>query len=292
MIKSPGLKFREALTAESPLQVVGCINAYSAIMAEKVGFQAIYLSGSGVAAASYGFPDLGITDLNDVLADVRRLTAASDVPLLVDIDTGFGNAFQIQKTIVEMTKAGVAAVHIEDQHSEKRCGHRPDKKLVDRQEMVSRIEAAVTAKTDPNFVIMARSDALANEGMEALLARLQAYVAAGADMVFPEAVVDLAQYQHISEAIDVPVLANITEFGKTELYTVEELKNVGVAMVLYPLSAFRAMSQAALNVYQDIRQNHSQKQSLDSMQTREALYQFLDYYTYERRQNNLFKEDH
>lgn len=282
---SKGAQFRQLVANESPLQIVGAINAYCAMMAEKSGFKALYISGAGVANASYGLPDLGITNLTDVLTDVWRITNATDLPVLVDVDTGFGHEFGIDRMVVEMIKAGVAAIQIEDQQDQKRCGHRPGKRLVSLEEMVKRVRVAVNAKTDPDFVIMARTDALAVEGMDSAVARAKAYVAAGADMIFAEAITELEQYQYFVEQVQVPVLANITEFGKTPLFTVDELHSVGVAMVLYPLSAFRAMNKAALNVYQTILQQGSQQSVVDSMQTRNELYEYLDYLQYEQRQD-------
>ncbi|HDO7820114.1 TPA: methylisocitrate lyase [Legionella pneumophila] len=288
---SQGKKLREALMNEKPLQVVGTINAYTALQAKRAGFHAIYLSGAGVANASYGLPDLGITTLNDVLEDVRRIMSAVDLPLLVDIDTGWGGAFSIARTIKEMIKAGAAAVHIEDQVQAKRCGHRPGKALVEKEEMIDRIKAAVDAKTDPDFVIMARTDALANEGLNKALERISAYIEAGADMIFFEGVRKLEEYQALTEQCNVPVLANITEFGVTPLFTLEELKEVGVSLALYPLSAFRAMSAAAEKVYDTIRKNGSQKDILAEMQTREELYQVLNYHFYEDKLNELFMKE-
>ncbi|CZG85858.1 methylisocitrate lyase [Legionella pneumophila serogroup 1] len=288
---SQGKKLREALMKEKPLQVVGTINAYTALQAKSAGFHAIYLSGAGVANASYGLPDLGITTLNDVLEDVRRIMSAVDLPLLVDIDTGWGGAFSIARTIKEMIKAGAAAVHIEDQVQAKRCGHRPGKALVEKEEMIDRIKAAVDAKTDPDFVIMARTDALANEGLNKALERISAYIEAGADMIFFEGVRKLEEYQALTEQCNVPVLANITEFGVTPLFTLEELKEVGVSLALYPLSAFRAMSAAAEKVYDTIRKNGSQKDILAEMQTREELYQVLNYHFYEDKLNELFMKE-
>ena len=279
---SPGRRFRDAVSVECPLQVVGVINAYAAIMAERVGFRAIYLSGSGVASASYGLPDLGMTTLNDVLEDVRRITNATELPLLVDADTGWGNAFMIAKTVRQMIRAGAAAIHIEDQVSAKRCGHRPNKEVVSPDEMVDRIKAAADAKTDPDFVLMARTDALAIEGLDAAIERARRYKAAGADVIFAEAVTELSQYRKFADAADVPILANITEFGKTKLYTTEDLKNAGVSLALYPLSAFRAMNAAALHVFQTLRDEGTQKRVVDVMQTREELYEFLNYHEYER----------
>ncbi|WP_027220323.1 methylisocitrate lyase [Legionella pneumophila] len=288
---SQGKKLREALMKEKPLQVVGTINAYAALQAKRAGFHAIYLSGAGVANASYGLPDLGITTLNDVLEDVRRIMSAVDLPLLVDIDTGWGGAFSIARTIKEMIKAGAAAVHIEDQVQAKRCGHRPGKALVEKEEMIDRIKAAVDAKTDPDFVIMARTDALANEGLNKALERIGAYIEAGADMIFFEGVRKLEEYQALTEQCNVPVLANITEFGVTPLFTLEELKGVGVSLALYPLSAFRAMSAAAEKVYDTIRKNGSQNDILAEMQTREELYQVLNYHFYEDKLNELFMKE-
>jgi len=288
---SPGLRFREALEANIPLQIVGAINAYCAMLAENAGHKAIYLSGGGVANASYGLPDLGITSLNDVVSDVERITNASSLPLLVDIDTGWGGAFNISRSISAMEKAGAAAVHIEDQVSQKRCGHRPNKAIVSKEEMVDRIKAAVDAKTDEHFVVMARTDALAVEGMEAALERAVACVEAGADAIFPEAMTDLEQYKIFSDAVKVPVLANITEFGATPLYNCNELATAGVAMVLYPLSAFRAMSKAALDVYQAISVDGDQKAVLDIMQSRAELYEVLGYHVYEEKLDKLFNSD-
>ncbi|HHL3492523.1 TPA: methylisocitrate lyase [Legionella pneumophila] len=288
---SQGKKLRDALMKEKPLQVVGTINAYTALQAQKAGFHAIYLSGAGVANASYGLPDLGITTLNDVVEDARRIMSAVDLPLLVDIDTGWGGAFSIARTIKEMIKAGVAAVHIEDQVQAKRCGHRPGKALVEKEEMIDRIKAAVDAKTDPDFVIMARTDALANEGLNKALERISAYIEAGADMIFFEGVRKLEEYQALTEQCHVPVLANITEFGVTPLFTLEELKGVGISLALYPLSAFRAMSAAAEKVYNTIRKNGTQKDILAEMQTREELYQVLNYHFYEDKLNELFMKE-
>lgn len=285
---SAGARLRAALDRERPLQVVGTINAYAAMMAEKVGFQAIYLSGAGVANASYGLPDLGVTTLSDVLEDVRRITAVTDLPLLVDADTGFGAAFMIERTIKEMTRAGAAGVHIEDQVQTKRCGHRPGKAVVQPEEMADRIKAAVDAKTDPDFVVMARTDALAVEGLESALERARLYEAAGADMLFAEAVTDLDQYRIFAETVDIPILANLTEFGKTPLFTTEELAEAGVSLALYPLSAFRAMSAAALNVYETLRHQGTQKEVVGSMQSREELYEFLGYHQYEEKLDRLF----
>lgn len=288
---SPGLRFRQALEVNNPLQIVGTINAYCAMLAENEGHKAIYLSGGGVANASYGLPDLGITSLNDVISDVERITNASTVPLLVDIDTGWGGALNISHSIRAMEKAGAAAVHLEDQVSQKRCGHRPNKAIVSREEMVDRIKAAVDAKNDEDFVVMARTDALAVEGMEAALERAIACVEAGADAIFPEAMTELEQYKTFSDAVQVPVLANITEFGTTPLYNCVELAAVGVAMVLYPLSAFRAMSKAASDVYQAISVDGDQKAVLDKMQTRSELYEVLGYHVYEEKLDRLFSNN-
>jgi len=287
---TPGQKFRKAVEANNPLQVVGTINAYCAMMAEKTGHQAIYLSGGGVANASYGLPDLGMTSMNDVLEDVRRITAASTLPLLVDIDTGWGGAFNIARTIQEMIRAGAAAVHIEDQVAQKRCGHRPNKAIVSKEEMVDRVKSAVDARTDESFVIMARTDALAVEGMDAAIERACLCVDAGADMIFPEAMQTLDDYRRFVEAVKVPVLANITEFGQTPLFNSQELGDAGIAMVLYPLSAFRAMNQAALNVYQHLLADGDQTQVVDTMQTRMELYDFLGYHAYEQTIDRLFEE--
>jgi len=279
---SAGAKFRKALTEESPLQVIGTINANHALLAKRAGFKAIYLSGGGVAAGSLGIPDLGITGLEDVLVDVRRITDVCDTPLLVDIDTGFGaSAFNIARSVRSINKAGAAAIHIEDQVGAKRCGHRPNKELVSKAEMVDRIKAAVDARVDDSFVIMARTDALAVEGIDAALDRANAYIEAGADALFPEAITDLPTYKKFTDVIKVPVLANNTEFGMTPLFTTSELAGVGVGIVLYPLSAFRAMNKAAENVYETVRKDGSQKAVLDTMQTREELYQRINYYEYE-----------
>lgn len=286
---SPATRFKEAVKQEKPLQIMGTINAYTAMMAEQTGYRAIYLSGAGVANASYGIPDLGMTSLSDVLTDVRRITSATDLPLLVDADTGWGNAFNISRTVKEMSRAGAAAIHIEDQVQAKRCGHRPGKAIVSETEMVDRIKAAVDARSD-DFVIMARTDALAVEGMSAAIDRASACVEAGADMIFPEAINKLSQYQEFSEALNVPILANITEFGATPLFTTNELGSAGVGMVLYPLSAFRAMNAAALNIYQVTREQGSQKSVVDTMQTRSELYEFLGYHEYEQKLDQLFTE--
>ncbi|MBV7414929.1 methylisocitrate lyase [Aeromonas sp. sif2433] len=288
---SAGARFRTALANEKPLQIVGTINAYMALMAERSGFKALYLSGAGVANASFGLPDLGMTSMNDVLIDAERITAATQVPLLVDIDTGWGGAFNIARTIRAFERGGVAAVHMEDQVAQKRCGHRPNKAVVSLAEMVDRIKAAVDARTDENFVIMARTDALAVEGIESALERAAAYVAAGADMIFAEAVTKLDQYDRFKQAAGVPILANMTEFGQTELFDKGHLADHGVDMVLYPLSAARAANQAALNVYQQLRQDGHQRAVVDSMQTREALYDFLGYHHYEQTLDRLFTKE-
>jgi methylisocitrate lyase len=288
---TPGARFRQAVELNNPLQVVGTVNAYSAIMAQKCGHKAIYLSGGGVAASSLGTPDLGITTLKDVLEDARRITDSSSLPLLVDIDTGWGGAFNIARAIREMIRADVAAIHIEDQVMQKRCGHRPNKAIVSPAEMVDRIKAATDARSDDQFVIMARTDALAIEGLDAAIERAVACVEAGADMIFPEAMTKLEQYRRFVDAVGVPVLANITEFGATPIYTCEQLASVGVKMSLYPLSAFRAMSLAALNVYQHILADGSQQNVVDTMQTRMELYDYLDYHQYEQTLDNLFSEE-
>jgi methylisocitrate lyase len=286
--RSPGWRFRAALLEEKPLQIAGAINAYAARLAQAVGFRALYLSGGGVAANSLGIPDLGISTMEDVLTDVRRITDASNLPLLVDIDTGWGSAFNIARTIRETIKAGAAAVHIEDQVGAKRCGHRPGKELVSTEEMCDRIKAAVDARTDPAFVIMARTDALANEGLDAAVARAQAYVVAGADMIFAEAVTELAMYTRFREAVGVPVLANITEFGQTPLWTRDELGAAGVDIVLYCCAAYRAMNAAALKVYETIRTEGTQKSVVPLMQSRADLYKYLDYHAYEQKLDELF----
>ena len=283
MTKPAGQLLREALSAESPLQIIGTINANHALLAQRAGYRAIYLSGGGVAAGSLGLPDLGITTLEDVLVDVRRIVNVSQLPLLVDIDTGFGpSAFNIARTITSLISAGAAGVHIEDQVGAKRCGHRPNKELVSKEEMVNRIRAAIDARGEDPFVIIARTDAIAGEGMDTAIDRALAYVAAGADAIFPEAIRNLDDYKRFTSAVNVPVLANITEFGLTPLFTVEELKSAGVAMALYPLSAFRAMNKAAENVYEVIRKEGTQKSVIESMQTREELYERINYYEYER----------
>lgn len=288
---SPGALFRKALEENKPLQVVGTINAYCAMLAEDAGHKAIYLSGGGVANASYGLPDLGITSLNDVATDVERICNATDIPLLVDIDTGWGGAFNIARSIKAMENAGAAAVHIEDQVSQKRCGHRPNKAIVSQSEMVDRIKAATDAKQDSDFVIMARTDALAVEGMDSAIERAVACVEAGADAIFPEAMLELEQYRQFVDAVNVPVLANITEFGQTPLFNCKELEEHGVSMVLYPLSAFRAMSRAALDVYQAIAINGDQKSVLDKMQPRMELYEVLGYHAYEQKLDALFDSE-
>lgn len=287
---SAGKKFRQALINNKPLQIVGTINAYTAMMAEKIGHQAIYLSGGGVANASYGLPDLGMTSLNDVLVDVQRITSATDVPLLVDIDTGWGGAFNIAKTVKDMQKAGAAAVHMEDQVAQKRCGHRPNKEVVSVEEMQDRIKAAVDARTDDDFFIMARTDAFAIEGLDAAIARARAYVEAGADGIFAEAIQTEAHYREFSQALNVPILANMTEFGKTELWSKEQLAEWGADMVLYPLSAFRAMNKAAENVYRHLLADGHQRNVLDTMQTRMELYDYLNYHDYEQKLDALFAE--
>src|SRR5450755_1566231 len=290
-LSSPGAKFRAAMAAERPLQVPGAICAYHAILAEKSGYKAVYLSGGGVAAGSLGVPDLGISMLDDVLTDVRRITDVCTLPLLVDVDTGFGaSAFNVARTVKSLIKFGAAAMHIEDQVGAKRCGHRPNKELVTQQEMVDRVKAAVDARTDPDFVIMARTDALAVEGIDAAIERARACVEAGADMIFPEAMTELAMYRRFKDAIKVPILANITEFGHTPLYTRDELATVGVDIVLHCCSAYRAMNAAALNTYQAIRRDGTQKNVLGTMQTRADLYKYLDYYAYEAKLDELFAE--
>ena len=286
---SAGKRFREALAQEKPLQIIGTINAHHALMAKRVGFRAIYLSGGGVAAGSLGMPDLGISNLDDVLIDIRRITDVCDLPLLVDVDTGFGaSAFNVARTTRSLSKAGAAAMHIEDQVGAKRCGHRPGKELVAPDEMADRIKAAVDARTDPGFVIMARTDALANEGLDSAISRAVSYVEAGADMIFPEAVTDLPMYRKFADAVKVPVLANITEFGKSPLFTVDELRSANVAMVLYPLTAFRAMNKAALKAYETVRKQGTQKSIIGEMQTREELYEVINYHSYEKKLDELF----
>jgi methylisocitrate lyase len=288
---SPGAQFRAAVAAEKPLQIAGTINAYHARLAERVGYKAIYLSGGGVAAGSLGLPDLGISNLDDVLVDIRRITDVCDLPLLVDVDTGFGSsAFNIARTVKSLIKFGAAAMHIEDQVGAKRCGHRPNKELVTQQEMVDRIKASVDARSDPGFVVMARTDALAVEGFQAAIDRACACVEAGADMIFPEAMTELGMYKKFADAVKVPILANITEFGSTPLFTTAELNSADVAMALYPLSAFRAMNAAALKVFQAIRNDGTQKNVLDTMQTRNELYDYLNYHEYEQKLDKLFAQ--
>jgi len=288
---SAGARFRAAIAAEKPLQIIGAINAYHAMLATQTGFKALYLSGGGVAAGSLGLPDLGISSLEDVLIDVRRITDAVDTPLLVDIDTGWGGAFNIARSVKSVAKAGAAAVHIEDQVSAKRCGHRPNKAVVSQAEMVDRIKAAVDARTDPDFVIMARTDALAVEGLQSAMDRACACVEAGADMIFPEAMTELSMYKQFVDAVKVPVLANITEFGSTPLFTVAELATANVSMVLYPLSAFRAMNKAALTVYETMRAEGTQKNVVGMMQTRMELYEHLGYHAFEQKLDSLFNKD-
>ena len=290
-LTSAGARFRAAIAAEKPLQIIGAINAYHAMLATQTGFKALYLSGGGVAAGSLGLPDLGISTLEDVLIDVRRITDAVDTPLLVDIDTGWGGAFNIARSVKSVAKAGAAAVHIEDQVSAKRCGHRPNKAVVSQAEMVDRIKAAVDARTDPDFVIMARTDALAVEGLQSAMDRACACVEAGADMIFPEAMTDLSMYKQFVDVVKVPVLANITEFGSTPLFTVAELATADVSMVLYPLSAFRAMNKAALTVYETMRAEGTQKNVVDLMQTRMELYEHLGYHSFEQKLDALFNKE-
>ncbi len=288
-LHSPGQAFRAALSKENPLQIVGTINANHALLAQRAGYQAIYLSGGGVAAGSLGLPDLGISTLDDVLTDIRRITDVCPLPLLVDADIGFGSsAFNVARTVKSISKAGAAALHIEDQIGAKRCGHRPNKAIVSKEEMVDRIRAAVDARTDPNFVIMARTDALAVEGLEAAIDRAQAYVEAGADMLFPEAITEIAMYRQFADAVQVPILANITEFGATPLFTTDELRSANVAMALYPLSAFRAMNRAAEKVYNVLRQEGTQKSVVDIMQTRNELYESINYYQFEEKLDALY----
>lgn len=288
---SQGARFRAAVVQEKPLQVVGVISAYAAHLAERVGFKALYISGGGVAASSLGVPDLGISTMDDVLTDVRRITDVTGLPVLVDIDTGWGGAFNIGRAIKSMIKFGAAAVHIEDQVQAKRCGHRPGKAIVSKEEMVDRIKAAADARTDPGFVIMARTDALAVEGLQSAIDRASACVEAGADMIFPEAITQLDMYKKFADAVKVPVLANITEFGSTPLFTVDELGKAGVSIVLYPLSAFRAMSKAALSVYNAIRREGTQKNVLDLMQSREELYDYLGYHAFEEKLDKIFSKE-
>lgn len=293
-INSAGKRFRDAISEQKsnnqPLQIVGTINAYTAMMAKQVGHKAIYLSGAGVANASYGLPDLGMTSLDNVLEDASRITNAVDTSLLVDIDTGWGGAFNISQTIKKMEKAGVAAVHIEDQVAQKRCGHRPNKEIVSTSEMVDRLKAALDAKVDSDFVVMARTDALSVEGLEAAVERAVAFQEAGADMIFAEALTDIEMYRKFTDVLDIPVLANMTEFGQTDLYTTEQLYGVGVDMVLYPLSAFRAMNKAALNVYQHLLNDGTQQAVVDTMQTRMELYDFLNYHEFEQKLDQLFAQ--
>lgn len=295
MSSSAGARFRNAMQQQNsnnlPLQIAGTINAYTAMMATQVGHKAIYLSGAGVANASFGLPDLGMTSLDNVLEDARRITDAVETPLLVDIDTGFGGAFNISQTIKKMEKAGVAAVHIEDQVAQKRCGHRPNKEIVSISEMVDRLKAAMDAKTDPDFVVMARTDALSVEGLDAAVERAVAFQEAGADMIFAEALTDIEMYRKFTDVLDIPVLANMTEFGQTDLYTTEQLYSVGVDMVLYPLSAFRAMNKAALNVYQHLLDDGTQEKVVDTMQTRMELYDFLNYHEFEQTLDKLFADN-
>ena len=286
-----GLKFRDAMIESSPLQVVGTINAYTALMAEQIGHKAIYLSGGGVANASYGLPDLGMTSLDNVVEDVSRITEACELPLLVDVDTGWGGAFNIARTTKAMIKSGAAAMHMEDQVSQKRCGHRPNKAIVSTSEMVDRIKAAVDARYDDSFVIMARTDALAVEGLDSAIERSSAFIDAGADMIFAEAVTELDQYQSFVSSLGVPILANITEFGATPLFSLEELRQAGVSLALYPLSAFRAMNKAAENTYRTILEVGHAKGLVDSMQTRSELYEYLNYHEFERKLDDLFKAD-
>ena len=283
MRETSGCRFRQSLDTERPLQVVGVINAYCARLAERAGFRALYLSGAGVANASFGLPDLGMTSLSDVLEDARRITGTTDLPLLVDCDTGWGSSLMIARTVREMTRAGVAAIHLEDQVDTKRCGHRPGKQLVSTEVMVNRLKAAVDARSDAQFVIMARTDAAAGEGLDAAIERAARYVEAGAEMIFAEALTDVAQYRRFTQALNVPVLANMTEFGRSPLLTVDELRDVGIRLVLYPLTAFRAMSAAAVRVYETVRATGTQAELLSSMQTREALYDVLDYHSFEAR---------
>jgi methylisocitrate lyase len=288
---SAGANFRAALQAEKPLQVIGAINAYHAHLAKASGYKAIYLSGGGVAAGSLGLPDLGISALDDVLTDVRRITDVCDLPLLVDVDTGFGGAFNIARTVKSLIKFGAGAMHIEDQVQAKRCGHRPGKAIVSKEEMVDRIKAAADARTDAQFVIMARTDALAVEGLQAAIDRACACAEAGADMIFPEAITELSMYKKFAAAVKVPILANITEFGSTPLYSVKELAQVDVSIVLYPLSAFRAMNKAALNVYQSVRREGTQKNVVGTMQTRDELYEYLGYHAFEQKLDELFAKE-
>jgi len=291
MKSSPGQRLREAVAAEQPLQLPGVINAYAAILAESAGFRALYISGAGIANASFGLPDLGITTMNDCAEEARRITDACGLPVLVDADTGFGGAFQIARTIKQLARAGAAGIHIEDQVSAKRCGHRPNKAIVSASEMTDRIRAAVDAREDPQFVIMARTDAIAVEGLESAIERACAFVEAGADMIFPEAVTRLEDYRAFADAVKVPVLANLTEFGRTPLFTAAQLREAGVGLALYPLSAFRAMSAAALRVYRTIREQGTQQAVVNTMQTRNELYDHLGYFDYERKLDRLFGQE-
>jgi methylisocitrate lyase len=288
---SPGNRFRAAVQAEQPLQVMGVINAFCALLAQRAGFHALYLSGAGVANASHGLPDLGITTPDDVLEDAKRITAASDLPLLVDIDTGFGGAFNIARTVRQLDRAGVAAIHIEDQVATKRCGHRPGKKLVSDNEMADRVKAALDARLDHHFVVMARTDAYSVEGLDRAIQRAQCYTDAGADMIFAEAMTTLDEYQQFTQAVSVPVLANVTEFGKTPMFTTDQLHNAGVALALYPLSAFRAMNAAAQRVFETIKKQGTQISLLDQMQNRDQLYDVLGYHDYEKKLDNLFGKE-
>ena len=287
---SQGKKLKQAISENTPLQIVGTVNAYSSLLAEKKGHKAIYLSGGGVAASSMGLPDLGITTLQDVLIDVERITSVCELPLIVDADTGWGGAFNISRTVKSMITSGAAGIHIEDQVEQKRCGHRPNKELVSSEEMQNRIKAAVDAKTDPHFMVMARTDAIANEGLDSAIGRATSYVEAGADAIFAEAVTEIEDYKKFSENLRVPILANITEFGKTPLFSKEELEEAGVDMILYPLSAFRAMSKAAEGIYSEILEKGTQQNLIDRMQTREELYEVLDYHTFEKKLDDLFEE--
>ena len=290
-VYSAGKRFREAVEAEKPLQCIGAVNAYHARLAEASGFKSLYISGGGVAASSCGIPDLGITTMEDVLVDLKRMTDVTELPVLVDIDTGWGGAFNIARTVKSMIRCGAGAIHMEDQVQQKRCGHRPNKAIVSQMEMVDRVKAAVDAKTDPDFVIMARTDALAVEGMQSAIDRACACVEAGADMIFPEAMTELSQYKEFVDAVKVPVLANITEFGSTPLFTTEELGSVGVSIALYPLTAFRSASAAALNVYKTVRAEGSQKNVVDTMQSRMELYDYLGYHDFEQKLDSLFADE-
>ena len=290
-VYSAGKRFREAVAAEKPLQCIGAVNAYHARLAEASGFKSLYISGGGVAASSCGIPDLGITTMEDVLIDLKRMTDVTDLPVLVDIDTGWGGAFNIARTVKSMIRCGAGAIHMEDQVQQKRCGHRPNKAIVSQMEMVDRVKAAVDAKTDPDFVIMARTDALAVEGMQSAIDRACACVEAGADMIFPEAMTELSQYKEFVDAVKVPVLANITEFGSTPLFSTEELGSVGVSIALYPLTAFRSASAAALNVYKTVRAEGSQKNVVDTMQSRMDLYDYLGYHDFEQKLDSLFADE-